>query len=127
MFGAYAPSLANRANIRQKESVMSNVKHSKCAMRDMAKSAKARLASKNYDQDEIGAPKNLTPQQRDIYLKLVKLTREGEDVIDPIAKFADSEKIRSLNHEERQRYVLSLCADYIQIKGYIRQKSQSVV
>lgn len=104
---------------------MSNIKHNQCAMRSLAKEAKSRLANNNYDPDEINAPKNLTPQQKEIYLKLVKLSRTGEDISDPISQFADAEKLRTLPHEERQRYVLSLCADYVQIKNYISQKSSS--
>lgn len=102
---------------------MSNVKHAKCPIRNLAKSAKSRLANNAYDQDEINAPKHLTPQQKDIYLKLVKLARSGEDVSDPISKFADERKLDTLSREERQRYVLSLCADYVQIKQYITQKT----
>lgn len=103
---------------------MSNVKHAKCPIRNLAKTAKSRLISNSYDQDEINAPKNLTPQQKEIYLKLVKLSRNGEEVLDPISKFADENKLRLLSREERQRYVLALCADYVQIKQYIAQKSQ---
>lgn len=102
---------------------MSNVKHAKCPIRNLAKSAKFRLANNGYDQDEISAPKNLTPQQKEIYLKLVKLARSGEEVSDPISKLADEKKLCTLSREERQRYVLSLCADYVQIKQYISQKS----
>lgn len=103
---------------------MSNIKHEQCPIRNLAKTAKSRLAKNCYDQDEITAPKNLTPQQKEIYLKLIKLARNGEEVSDPISKFADEKKLCSLSREERQRYVLSLCADYIQIKQYIAQKSQ---
>lgn len=105
---------------------MSNVKHAKCPIRNLAKTAKSRLANNSYDQDEISAPKNLTPQQKEIYLKLIKLARAGEDVSDPISKFADEQKLCTLPREERQRYVLSLCADYVQIKQYISQKLQCV-
>lgn len=103
---------------------MSNVKHAKCPIRNMAKIAKSRLSNNEYDQDEISAPKNLTPQQKDIYLKLLKLARSGEEVLDPISKFADKQKLDTLPREERQRYVLSLCADYVQIKQYVAQKAQ---
>lgn len=102
---------------------MSNIKHKPCIMREAAKSARTRLMTKAYDSDEISAPKNITPQQRAIYLKLVKLSRAGEDVSDPVALFADSKKFATLSHEEKQRYVLTLCADFVQMKRYLEHKT----
>lgn len=97
---------------------MSNVKHKSCAMRTLAKSAKARLSQSDYDSDEIGAPSNISPAQKAIYVKLCKLYRQGKSVTNPVQEFADSEKMQTLSHEEKQRYILALCSDYMCAKSY---------
>ena len=74
-------------------------------MRTLAKSAKSRLGQGTYDKDEINAPKSVTPNQKELYVKLLKLKRDGKDVSNPIAEFADNEKLTKLSHEERQRYI----------------------
>lgn len=101
---------------------MSNVKHKSCAMRTLAKSAKSRLGQGAYDKDEINAPKSVTPNQKELYVKLLKLKRDGKDVSNPIAEFADNEKLTKLSHEERQRYILNLCADYMFAKRLVDEK-----
>ncbi len=105
---------------------MSNVKHNNCALRELAKSAKARLATNDYDGDELNAPKSATPQQREIYLKLLKLSKAGECVVNPVAQLADNEKLNSLPHDERQRYIINLCADYVSVKNYIDESSRKL-
>jgi len=102
---------------------MSNIKHKNCALRTLAKSAKSRLATNSYDQDELSAPKDVTPEQKAIYVKLNKLKRAGESVINPVAQLADEKILGSLSHEERQRYIIKLCADYVSVKNYMEKKS----
>ncbi len=95
---------------------MSNVKHKKCPMRTLASEAKARLASGDYRRDYPPIPKNATIQQREIYMKLYELRKGGEKVDNPIAVFADENKLACLSHEEKQRYIMQLCADYISMR-----------
>ncbi len=100
---------------------MSNIKHPKCALRDLAYQAKARLMTGEYSTPP--APGNITPEQRDIYLKLCDLKKRGEEVVNPIAQLADENKMRSLSHEERQRYIIQLASDYVCVKNIIDSSS----
>ncbi|MDE5601933.1 MAG: hypothetical protein K2J16_05490 [Clostridia bacterium] len=95
---------------------MSNIKHNKCPMRTLASEAKARLASGGYRRDLPPVPKNATPQQREIYLKLCELRKGGENIENPIALFADKQKLSTLTHEERQRYIMQISADYLSMR-----------
>ncbi len=104
---------------------MSNVKHKNCMVRQLAKSAKARLCKNDYE-GECGAPSSATPEQKAIYLKLVKLQKDGQSVVNPVASFADQEKMQTLSHEEKQRYILSLCADYISVKKYMDDRARKI-
>ena len=72
MFVVPLPIARNCANIVS-EAEMSNVKHKNCALRALAKSAKSRLGNNSYDKDELSAPKDVTPEQKAIYVKLNKL------------------------------------------------------
>lgn len=96
---------------------MSNVKHKNCIVRQLAKSAKSRLCKNDYEQEV--APTGATPEQKEIYLKLCKLQKDGETVTDP-------EKLKTLSHEEKQRYILSLCADYVSVKKYLDEKARKI-
>lgn len=44
----------------------------------------------------------------------------------PVASFADPEKLKTLSHEEKQRYILSLCADYVSVKKYLDEKARKI-
>lgn len=101
---------------------MSNIKHPKCALRSLAAEAKARLNNNTYC--EPSAPKNATPQQKEIYLKLYAMKKQGEEVFNPIAQLADNKKMASLSHEERQRYILQLSADYISMRNMLDASSK---
>ena len=105
------------------EADMSNVKHNKCPMRELASQAKARLSYNDYARPNPPVPKNATPQQREIYLKLYELRQGGKSVDNPVAVFADEQKLKSLPHEERQRYIIQLCADYISMRTALENKS----
>lgn len=96
---------------------MSNVKHNKCPMRDLANQAKARLLYNDYTRPYPPVPRNATPQQREIYIKLYELRQGGKTVENPILEFADEQKLKELSHEERQRYIIQLCADYISMRS----------
>lgn len=47
-------------------------------------------------------------------------------VTNPVASFADPEKLKTLSHEEKQRYILSLCADYVSVKKYLDEKARKI-
>lgn len=90
---------AKCANIGTGGKKMSNVKHKNCIVRQLAKSAKSRLCKNDYEQEV--APTGATPEQKEIYLKLCKLQKDGETVTNPVASFADPEKLKTLSHEEK--------------------------
>ena len=96
---------------------MSNVKHPKCPVRELANQAKARLIKGEY-QEPI-APSNISPRQREIFLKLLELKKHGEEVVNPIAQLADEKLLRTLSHEERQRYIIQLASDYVSVKNML--------
>lgn len=102
-----------------------NVKHPDSELRRRAKEAKQRLLMNAYDKDELNAPKNITPQQRSIYLKLLSLNRQGETDINPIEQFADKDVMNSLSYADRQRYIMQLCADYLAMKNYIAVENKA--
>ena len=104
---------------------MSNIKHPKCAIRSLASAAKSRLSKGEYTTP--AAPRNITPQQRDIYVKLCELQKRGEEVVNPIAQFADEKKMRSLSHDERQRYIIQLAADYVSMRNMLEANVKSNV
>lgn len=95
---------------------MSNIKHKKCKMRELAQEAKARLSDNTYDPGRPPIPKNASPQQRDIYVKLYEMRRDGEGVENPITAFGDPKKLAELSHEDKQRYILQLCSDYVSMR-----------
>lgn len=99
---------------------MSNVKHQKCPMRDMANAAKERLLKNEYSK-QPPVPKTASIQQREIFIKLFEMKMEGisTDVENPITVFADQEKLAAMSHEERQRYIMQICADYISMRTAI--------
>lgn len=85
-------------------------------MRELANQAKARLTCNQYTHPDPPVPRNATPQQREIYLKLYELRKGGQSVDNPVATFADEQKLKELSHEERQRYIIQLCADYVTMR-----------
>ncbi len=101
---------------------MSNVKHPKCAMRDLAKEAKSRLSANTYQNEhDCPIPKNITPEQKIMYQKLFDMSQLGETCTNPISQLADSSKLNGLSHEERQRYIIQLCADFVAVKKLFNQ------
>lgn len=44
--------------------------------------------------------------------------------MNPVTSFADPEKMKTLSHDEKQRYILSVCADYVSMKKYIDEKER---
>lgn len=103
---------------------MSNVKHPKCALRSLAAEAKARLNQNSYA--EPGAPKNISPQQKEIYIKLCALKRSGEEIVNPIAQLADEELLKTLPHDQRQRYIIQLSADYVCVRGMMDNDNKPI-
>lgn len=111
---------------------MSNIRHVSCAVRTMASDAKKRLLQNRYPRipEALIPPKGLTPSQRQIYFKLLDLSSDGEEVVNPIKQLADENKMKELSHEERQRYILELSADYVSMKKLVDEnliKSNSFV
>ena len=99
---------------------MSNVKHPKCPIRNMASEAKKRLASGDYSEKYI--PKNITSSQKEIYFKLQKMKKDGEELTSPVAQLGDQKLLATLPHEEKQRYIIRLCEDYIKVKAIIEKE-----
>lgn len=96
---------------------MSNIKHQKCPMRNLANEAKARLIKGDYSRPYPPVPKSATPQQREIYLKLYAMKKDGKTVDNPVTALADPKKLEALSHEDRQRYIIQLCSDYIAMRS----------
>ena len=101
---------------------MSNVKHPKCAIRSLASQARARLVSNAYSLP--AAPRTATPQQQEIYLKLCEYRAQGVAILNPIQQFADEKKLQTLSHDERQRYILQISADYISMRNLLDERSR---
>ena len=100
------------------EAEMSNVKHPKCAIRTKANEAKARLVKNNY-AEQNAIPKNITAEQQVIYFKMKKMKNEGIALTNPVVQLGDAKTLATLSHEEKQRYIINLCADYVKVKSII--------
>ncbi|MEG1663531.1 MAG: hypothetical protein RR338_06040 [Clostridia bacterium] len=98
---------------------MSNTTHPKCEIRSQAKEAKKRLQGNKYDPCLTVAlpPKGITPSQKSVYLKLRQLLEDGEEIVNPIQQLADEEVLKTLSHDERQRYIFQLSSDYITMRS----------
>ena len=103
---------------------MSNVHHPTCAIRNLAQDAKKRLSKPDgtYFPSGLEPPQTLTPSQREIYLKIRAIYDKGGEVDNPLKQLADHEYMASLSHEARQRYILILCGDYVEMKKLFLQK-----
>lgn len=103
---------------------MSNVHHPTCAIRNLAQDAKKRLSKPDgtYFPSGLEPPQTLTPSQREIYLKIRAIYDKGGEVDNPLKQLADQEYMASLSHEARQRYILILCGDYVEMKKLFLQK-----
>ena len=86
----------------------------------MANEAKKRLASGDYSEKYI--PKNITSSQKEIYFKLQKMKKDGEELTSPVAQLGDQKLLATLPHEEKQRYIIRLCEDYIKVKAIIEKE-----
>ncbi len=97
---------------------MSNVRHPSCVIRNLALDAKKRLAKPDgtYFPSGLEPPSTLTPSQYEIYVKIRALYDKGEEVVNPISQLADKQLMESMSHEARQRYILTLCGDYVEMK-----------
>lgn len=95
---------------------MSNVPHPKCAIRNLANEAKLRLVKGEYYPSVLEPSKSFTPAEKDMFLKLRELYERGEEVINPVEQLADKDYMNSLSHDERQRYIVSLCANYVDMR-----------
>lgn len=102
---------------------MSNVKHPKCAIRNLANDAKRRLSNNSYQEKAV--PKNITASQKEIYFKLQKIKKDGETLTSPVAQLGDAKLLATMTHEEKQRYIINLCEDYIKVKSIIEQEQQA--
>lgn len=96
---------------------MANVRHPDCAIRTLAHEAKRRLKEGAYDREAACAlPQGASPSQKRIYIRLKELLDRGEEVVNPIRQLADADLVARLSHEEKQRYILRLAADYTAMK-----------
>lgn len=95
---------------------MSNVPHPKCAIRSLAVEARKRLIEDDYYPSVLEPSKSFSPSEREVFLKLRDLYERGEDVTNPVEQLADKKYMESLPHDERQRYVINLCANYVDMK-----------
>lgn len=96
---------------------MANSRHGACAIRALAAQAKRRLKDNRYkEESECNLPRGVSPAQKQLYIKLKQLLDSGEEVVNPIQQLADKRLMESLSHEERQRYVFQLAADYVAMK-----------
>ena len=86
----------------------------------MANEAKHRLANNSYEEKTV--PKNITASQKEIYFKLQKIKKDGKELTSPVAQLGDQKLLSTLSHEEKQRYIISLCEDYIKVKSIIEKE-----
>ena len=100
---------------------MSNVKHPKCAIRNMANEAKARLKNNAYAETNA-IPKNITSEQQVIYFKLRQMKKDGVALTHPVDQLGDEQKLATLSHEEKQRYIINLLADYVKVKQIVENE-----
>ena len=70
----------------------------------------------NMPSEAHNLPRGVSPAQKQLYIKLKQLLDSGEEVVNPIQQLADKRLMESLSHEERQRYVFQLAADYVAMK-----------
>ena len=99
------------------EAVMANVRHPDCIIRDLAREAKNRLREGAYDRELArSVPQGVSLSQRRMYIRLKELLDRGEEVVNPISQLADADLLSRLSHDERQRYILRLAADYTAMK-----------
>lgn len=102
---------------------MGNVRHPKCAIRNMADEAKKRLMKNAYGEaTSARAPQDASPSQQRIYIRMKQLLDEGREIDNPIQQLADRELMETLSHDDRQRYIFQLAADYIAMKKELDDK-----
>lgn len=99
---------------------MGNTRHPECAIRNLAREAKSRLQCNRYGEAAAPLPHGVSPAQRELCFRLRKLIDAGEEIVNPIAQLADREFMSGLSHEERQRYIIRLAADYAAVRDEIR-------
>lgn len=106
---------------------MSNVHHPSCALRSLALDAKKRLSKPEgtYFPSGLEPPPTLNPSQREVFLKIRALYDKGEEVVNPLKQLADHKFMATLSHEARQRYILVLCGDYVDMKKLFLEKLAS--
>ena len=84
----------------------------------MASEARARL-QKNAYAEQGAIPKNITSEQQVIYFKLKQMKKDGVVLSNPVTQLGDEQKLATLSHEEKQRYIITLLADYIKVKQIV--------
>ena len=60
--------------------------------------------------------------QREVCLKIRTIYDSGGEVGNPIKQLADHKYMATLSHEARQRYILILCGDYVEMKRLFLQR-----
>lgn len=96
---------------------MGNTRHPDCAIRELARTAKARLSGNRYAESAaLPVKKGASPAQREMCRRVLDLIGAGEEIVNPIAQLADRALIERLPYEERQRYIIRLAADYAEVR-----------
>lgn len=97
---------------------MKNIARNETSIKNIAHDAKKRLTLRGYSTypRELEPPSTLTPMQKSLYLKLRDMISKGEEVVNPIGQLADRKLLESLPYIERQRYIFSLCSDYLTVR-----------
>lgn len=103
---------------------MANVRHPDCAIRSLAHAAKRRLCEGAYDR-ESSYPAGASPAQKRIYIRLKQLMDDGEELVNPLRQLADDELMAKLSHDEKQRYLFQLAADYLAMKKELEERLSS--
>ena len=86
----------------------------------MASEARTRLMKNDYSEKAV--PKNITASQREIYFKLQQIKKNGEELTSPVAQLGDAKLLATLTHEEKQKYIIRLCSDYVKVKEIIENE-----
>lgn len=106
---------------------MSNVKHPKCKIRNLANEARERMKNNSYNsQSAYSEENNLTPVEINVLTKMKALREIGEEIVNPISQLCDKELLQKLQPNERQKYILELSNAYVSLKSKINIDLDSI-
>jgi len=107
---------------------MSNIKHPKCKIRNLALEAKERLKKNSYNAcgTAFTAESKLTPAEQAVLARMREVMEQGVEIINPIAQLCDRDKLNSLPSTERQRYIFELSNAYLCLKQKMMEKLEII-